>query len=60
MKDADRAALLQNGLIAKSTGTSFDGGDATYSELRRHFMNRVDTKDKLPHFVVRCGDISQF
>jgi hypothetical protein len=56
----DQARRLQNGLVAYATGGAFDGGDAAYKELRRAFSVRVDTKDKIPAFVRRCGDLAQF
>jgi hypothetical protein len=56
----DKAIRLQNSLIAQATGNVFDGGDAAYRELRYLFASRADTKDKLPDFVRRCSDLSQF
>lgn len=56
----DRAMRLQNGLIACATGSSFDGGDPAYKELRRDFAARSDTRSKLPDFIRRCSDLSQF
>ena len=56
----DKAARLQNGLIACATGGHFDGGDGAYKELRQFFASRADTTGKLPTFVRRCSDISQF
>ena len=34
----DKAVRLQNGLVAKATGASFDGGDEAYKELRNFFV----------------------
>lgn len=56
----DKAIRLQNGLIANATGGNFDGGDPEYKELRQFFALRGDTKTKLPDFVRRCSDLSQF
>lgn len=56
----DRALRLQNGLIAQATGGGFDGGNERYQELRREFAARADTRTKLPDFVRRCSDLSQF
>jgi hypothetical protein len=33
----DKAVRLQNGLVAKATGASFDGGDEAYKEPRNFF-----------------------
>lgn len=56
----DTALRLQNGLIAEATGSSFDGGNYAYQELRQYFASRGDTKTKLPDFVRRCRDLAQF
>lgn len=56
----DKAMRFQNGLIAAATGSSFDGGDIVYKELRLLFASNVDTKPKLPDFVRRCSDTAQF
>lgn len=56
----DKAIRFQNGLIARATGETFDGGDDTYKELRQYFLLRADTKTKLPDFVRRCSDLAQF
>lgn len=56
----DKATRLQNGLIARSTGGAFDGDDEEYKKLRHFFWSRSDTKTKLPDFVRRCRDLSQF
>jgi hypothetical protein len=58
--DLDRATLLQNGLLSAATGGVFDGGDNAYKALRRKFLERADTRDKLPDFVERSRDLSQF
>ena len=58
--DLDRLARLQDGLVAFATGGSFPGETAAYQELRRHFATRADTKGKLPEFIRRCRDLSQF
>jgi Abortive infection C-terminus len=57
---ADKAIRFQNGMIASATGGTFDGGDLAYKELRALFASRPDTKDKLPIFIRRCSDLSQF
>lgn len=56
--DADKAIRFQNGLIACATGGTMD--DASYIELRRHFLSREDTKDRVPGFIRRCSDVAQF
>lgn len=56
----DRAIILQNGLVSRATGGAFDGGEEAYKELRREFLERADTQGKLPDFVRRCRDLSQF
>jgi hypothetical protein len=60
LSDSDRVALLQNGLIAAATGNTRATDDPTYTELRRYFMQRSDTKDKLPIFVRQCNNLAQF
>jgi len=54
----DKAIRLQNGLIARATGGSLD--DREYREMRTFFLSRPDTKAKVPDFVRRCSDTSQF
>jgi hypothetical protein len=56
----DKAIRFQNGMIACATGGSFDGGDPAYKDMRTLFASRADTKGKLPDFVRRCSDLSQF
>jgi hypothetical protein len=58
--DADKAIRFQNALIALATGGTFDGGGDGYRELRDYFGQRADTREKLPNFVWRCSDTSQF
>ena len=58
--DLDRALALQNGLMAFATGGKFDGENQYYQELRALFAGRADTKEKLPDFMRRCRDLSQF
>lgn len=56
----DQAHRLQDGLISRATGGDFADGDPAYKELRREFMSRPETKDKVPDFVRRCSDLAQF
>jgi len=56
----DKAMRFQNGLIAHATDGTFDGGNEQYKGLRAYFATRADTKTKLPDFVRRCSDLSQF
>lgn len=56
----DQAMRLQNGLIARATGSDFDGGNPVYKALRRAFSERADTKAKMPDFLRRCSDLGQF
>lgn len=56
----DKAMRLQNGLIARATGSDFDGGNPAYKELRRFFSDRADTRTKLPDFLRRCSDLGAF
>ncbi len=58
--ELDKAIRLQNGLIARATGSDFDGGNPAYKELRLTFAERADTKAKLPDFLRRCSDLGQF
>jgi hypothetical protein len=56
----NKALRLQDGLVARATGGEFGGGEAAYKELRMYFRGREDTKDKLPDFVKRYVDTTQF
>ncbi|MFO1159049.1 MAG: abortive infection family protein [Reyranellaceae bacterium] len=56
----DKAIRLQNGLIVQATGGGVDGGDDAYKDLRRYFLVRADTKQRLPEIVQRCRDLGQF
>ncbi|BCW89560.1 hypothetical protein sos41_27260 [Alphaproteobacteria bacterium SO-S41] len=58
--DADKAIRFQNALISLATGGNFDGGSDAYRELREYFGQRADTREKLPDFIRRCADTSQF
>jgi hypothetical protein len=55
-----KVQLMQDGLVAFSTGGEFDGGDLTYKRLRRELLDRPDVRDKLPAFVRRYRDLGQF
>ena len=54
----DKAMKLQNGLVARAEGRSFE--DSDYIELRRFFAQRADLMPKVPSFVRHCSDVSQF
>lgn len=54
----DLANMLQNGLVGRAEGGSFD--NLEYIDLRHHFMNHADFSTKLPAFVRQCRNISQF
>lgn len=56
----DRATVLQNGLMAESTGGSFDGGDALYKALRKELIEGSNTKSVLPEFLRTTRDLTQF
>ena len=56
----EKAIRLQNGLIAFSTGGSFDGGTDEYRSLRTIFIAAGDTKTIVPIFIHRCRDLNQF
>lgn len=54
----DKAMRFQNGIIAHATDGRFE--DEIYRGLREFFAGRADMKAKLPAFVRRYNDISQF
>ena len=54
----DKVLRLQNGLIAIATSGNFENSE--YKELRDFFAKKEDTKNKLPDFVRRCTDLTQF
>lgn len=56
----DKVVRFQNGLIARATGSDFDGGDAIYQELRRYLTEHSELRLKTPHFVRQCSDVAQF
>ena len=56
--DFERAQYLQNMLISKATGGPAEERD--YQLLRRHFVDRAETKDLLPSFVRTNRDLAQF
>gem|GEM_PF-6805095 len=62
MKDSvlDRVTRLQNGLIARSTGGQFDGGDDEFAKLRREVLSDVALSAKAPALLKRCSDVGQF
>ena len=60
MSFMDRMHVLQNGLVSRATGGSFDHGPAVYQRLRKELLDRSDLMDKVPAFVRRCRDTSQF
>ena len=53
----ERALLLQNTLVSRATGGSFD--EAIYSQLRSEFMGNTSTRALLPSFVRTCRDGEQ-
>lgn len=53
----DMAIALQNGLIAQATDGSFAGD---YPKARQYFLSQSELQDKVPAFVRRCRDLSQF
>lgn len=58
----DQALSLQDNLIgfATSGGGFSEGGDPEYRHLRQIFLNDVNLRDKVPRFVRRCQNLSQF
>ena len=56
--DEDKAVRFQNCIIAAATNGGMD--DAEYRELRRHFLEHHEYRQKLPAFVRRCSDLGQF
>lgn len=54
----ERAIALQDLLISRATGG--DGDAATYSELRREFMEDSATKPLLPRYVRTSRDLATF
>ena len=56
----DQAHRLKDGLVSHATDGAFADGDPAYKELRRTFISRSDTNDKVPDFVRRCVDLAQF
>lgn len=55
----DRVLRFQAGIIAFSTGGSFDGGDPEYHLLRKELAERIDLRDKVPDFVRQHRDLQQ-
>ena len=53
----ERALLLQNTLVSRATGGSFD--EAIYSQLRSEFMGNTSTRALLPRYVRTCRDGEQ-
>lgn len=60
MSFLDRMHVLQNGLVTEATGGSFDRGDDVYRRLRQELIAHKDLSSKVPAFVLRCRDTSQF
>jgi hypothetical protein len=54
----ERATILQNELIARATGESYN--NEIYSDLRRFFMDDSIMRDLLPSFVRTCRDLDHF
>lgn len=57
---SDRASILLHGLIARATGSDFDGGDPLFKSLRREFITEANTKNITPKFLKRTRDLDQF
>ncbi len=56
--DFEKAQYLQNMLVDRATGGGADEGE--YGELRRYFIEGVDTKSLLPSFVRTNRSLDQF
>lgn len=53
----DKVVKFQDALVSFSTGSNFEGN---YSELRSDLINIPQIKDKLPDFVRKYRDLSQY
>jgi hypothetical protein len=58
--ELDRAMMLQNLLVARSTGESGSQDDYCYQILRNHFMASSATQGALPDFVRASRDLGSF
>src|SRR5436189_5946004 len=56
----DKVIKLQNGLVLQATNGVFEGGDQVYSRLRTELLGSPEAKGRLPDFVRRNRDLSQF
>lgn len=56
----DKVRSLQDGLICRATGESFEGGNPKYQALRQELMARPDIKTRLPDFVLKNNNLDQF
>lgn len=56
----EKVVRLQDGLVARSTGGTFDGGDPVYQRLRSEVLLHPDLNSKIPEFVRRYRDLAQF
>ena len=56
----DKVQRMQDGLVAFSTGGTFDGHDATYKSLRSKLLSRPDVAARLPVFIRRYRDLGQY
>ena len=54
--DFEIVQYLQNGLISRATGGSFDD----YEYVRARILQRQNLKDKLPKCILTCRTIDQF
>ena len=53
-----QVATLQDGLIARATGESFD--ETTYRRYRGQLLVRHDLRHLVPPFVRKCRTLAQF
>ena len=56
LNDFEIVQYLQNGLISRATGGSFDD----YEYVRARILQRQNLKDKLPKCILTCRTIDQF
>ena len=56
----DRVMNLQNGLIARATGSNYHGGTPAYRRIRSELLGRPDIFPLLPAFLRQCSDPDQF
>lgn len=56
----DRIVRFQNALIARATGSQFDGGSAAYRQVRQDLLGDPVLARLTPTFIRQCGDEAQF